>query len=245
MIIKKRNVYLDAPYVVKSQEKKAEIKIEENNKTEEIAKEIIENARLEANMIIENAQNESQQIIINTQNEANMILQGAQEQAKEILNKAQKQSEELIIELNAKVNNLTDEFNNAINELIDMFASKLTTITKIVVEKFLEKEIDENVTERKMKKVLDHIVGSNKVIIRINPQELKLISNETLESAKMKGINILPDSSIKNGVIAETASGNIDTTLNFQFTLLDEIFEGVLGPEEKTKNIGTVDRTNE
>ncbi len=244
MIIKKRNVYLDAPYILKSEEKTTPKKDETQN-TEELAAQIIKNAQQEASAIIEQAQNQAQQIIFSAQSEAEMILQESQERAKEILNNAKTESEQLITELNSRINAIAESFGSAINDLVDIFAEKLTTVTKIVIEKFLEKEIDEKVTERKMRKVLDHIVGSNKVILRINPQELKLISDEVLESAKIKGITIVPDTTIKSGVIAETTSGNIDTTLNFQFTLLDEIFEGVLGPEEKIKDIGTVDRTDE
>ncbi|MFN3328170.1 MAG: FliH/SctL family protein, partial [Fervidobacterium pennivorans] len=134
-------------------------------------------------------------------------------------------------EFSEKLSNILVSFDVSIQKMLDDFAERLTSISKVLVEKFLEKQIDDEVTKRKLIKVLTHIIGATKVKIRINPEDLKIIDSDILNEIRTRGYELIPDSSVSYGVITETDLGTIDTTLNFQFVLLDEIFEEVFRGE--------------
>lgn len=231
LLIRKRYVYLDAPFKIESKdEPKTQIDTTFDEKQKELL-EIISKANKEAENLISQAQEKANIIILQAQEEYNEILKQAQEQAQDIIKQAIAETElekKIFFE---RLKKLIESFDSGIQEVLNDYAERLNNISKLLVEKFLEKEIDPEVTKRKLLKVLTHVIGAAKVKIRINPEDLKLLDYEILNELKSRNYEFVPDSSISYGVIAETDLGTIDTTLKFQFVLLDEIFEEVFKNE--------------
>lgn len=232
MLIRKRFVYLDAPFKIESKEetKKTKEETEINEKQKELL-EMVAQANREAEQIIIEAQEQAQKIILQAQEEYNNVIQQANEQAKKILEETVNELQASKLEMQDRLKKILESFEKAFDELLSNYAEKLTNISEILVEKFLEKQIDPEVTKRKLEKVLAHVIGATRVKLHINPEDTKLLGQNLISEIRSKGYEIIPNDSVSYGVIAETDLGTIDTTLKFQFALLDEIFEEVFKTE--------------
>ncbi len=232
LLIRKRYVYLDAPMKIESNKGQIEKeKQEENIRNEQELLEMVARANKEAEQIVFSAQNQVQQMIQQAQEEYNKIIEEANKRSKEIIDNTVNEVEETKRELNERIKSILFSFETSFDNLLSMYSEKIATITKILVEKFLEKEIDSEVTKRKIEKVLSHVVGATKVKIHINPEDAKLIDQEILDEIRSKNYEVVLNDSVSQGVIVETDLGTIDTTLKFQFALLDEIFDEVFKQE--------------
>lgn len=233
LLIRKRFVYLDAPLKIESKEemKKAKEEAEIDEKQKEIL-EMVAQANREAEQIIIQAQQQAQQFILQAQEEYNNIIQQANEQAKKLLEETVNELQLSKLQTQDRLKKLLESFEKTFDELLSNYAERLTNISEILVEKFLEKQIDPEVTKRKLEKVLAHVIGATRVKLHINPEDIKLLDQNLISEIKSKGYEIIPNDSVSYGVIAETDLGTIDTTLKFQFALLDEIFEEVFKTEK-------------
>ncbi len=232
MLIRKRYVYLDAPMKIESKNEQLEREEQgEINRKELELLEMVARANKEAEQVIYAAQNQAQQLIQQAQEEYNKIIEEANKKSREIIDNAINEVEATKKELNERIKSILFSFETSFDNLLSMYAEKIASITKILVEKFLEKEIDSEVTKRKLEKVLSHVVGATKVKIHINPEDAKLIYQEVMDEIRSKNYEVVLNDSVNQGVIVETDLGTIDTTLKFQFALLDEIFDEVFKQE--------------
>jgi len=234
LIIKKRYVYLDAPLKIedKATTSTTEEQVEQSKEKEKQLLEIVAKANREAEQIVLEAQNQAQQILLQAQEEYNRIIEEANQKAFVISKEAEQSAQIMLTNLQTQIQNLLEGFEQQLDTFYNEYCEKLTSISLVLIEKFLEKNIDPEVTKRKIEKILTHLAGSTKVKIHINPKDAKLINEETLEYAKSKGYEIVLNDNIEHGVIAETELGTIDATLKFQFTVLEEIFDEVFKKEE-------------
>ncbi|QTA37241.1 flagellar export/assembly protein [Thermosipho ferrireducens] len=227
MIIKKRFVYLDVPEIINT---KNTLKTKEEKEEKEFEK-IIQKAQEKANEIILSAQQEAMKIIKDAEKKSNEILNNARNTADEIIASKENEKETFIKQLKTQIDNITKEYENKLNENIETIIKSLKEIIELVIFKFLETQIDSSVTERKLRKILDHIIAMNKVKIFLNPEDIKILPEDLLSSIKDKGIEIIESTQVDNGVIVETESGIINTSLSFQKKLLQEMIEEVLKNE--------------
>ncbi|MCX7654113.1 MAG: FliH/SctL family protein [Fervidobacterium sp.] len=233
MLIRKRFVYLDAPLRIEA--KVDHLKTNESTQEDEKQKELMEmvaRANKEAEQIVFQAQQKANEIILQAQEEYNKIIQQANEQAQNILEQTKQELQISKKQYQDRMIKILQSFENIFDELLSNYAEKLSNISSTLIEKFLEKQIDPEVTKRKLEKVLAHVIGATKVRIHINPDDLNLLEKDLINEIKSKGYEIVPNDSVSYGVIAETDLGTMDTTLKFQFTLLDEIFEEVFKTEK-------------
>ncbi len=232
LIIKKRYVYLDAPLKIEDKATTSTTEEQVEQSKEKQLLEIVAKANREAEQIVLEAQNQAQQILLQAQEEYNRIIEEANQKAFVISKEAEQSAQIMLTNLQTQIQNLLEGFEQQLDTFYNEYCEKLTSISLVLIEKFLEKNIDPEVTKRKIEKILTHLAGSTKVKIHINPKDAKLINEETLEYAKSKGYEIVLNENIEHGVIAETELGTIDATLKFQFTLLEEIFDEVFKKEE-------------
>lgn len=225
---------MDAPLKIESKKENKSQKDIDSINIEEKQKEILETiakANKEAENLILQAQEQANSIIYQAQEEYNQILSQANDKAQQIIQETISEVEKEKREFSDRLSKILESFDASIENMLEEFAEKLTNISKVLIEKFLEKEIDPEVTKRKLLKILTHVIGATKVKIRINPQDLKVIDSAILDEIRARGYEIIPDTSISYGVVAETELGTIDSTLRFQFVMLDEIFEEVFKGE--------------
>ncbi len=234
LLIRKRYVYLDAP--MKIENKTGEAQSENENQTGMTKEEILDmiaKANVEAQQIISTAESQASDIIRRAQEEYNMIVSQANQKAEELITQVEQEAMKSIDDLNSQLRKILNTFESSLDNLLDQHSEKITSISESLVEKFLETQIDKDVTKRKLKKVLSHLVSATKVKIRINPEDMKNLDEETISKIKEQGFDIISDPNVEYGVVAETDMGTVDTTLKFQLTLLDEIFEEVFNINNK------------
>lgn len=194
--------------------------------------EMVARANREAERIVSDASERANEILLQAQREYDAILSQAHSMADEILKKAHLQAQGYLEKLSASLISLMQGFEESLQSMLQVYSEKILTTLRILVEKFLEKEVDEEVTLRKLNRVLTHLVSATKVKLRINPNDMQLLPESTLAIIRSRGYELVADPSVSHGVIAETELGTIDTTLGFQMTLLDELFEEIEGRED-------------
>ncbi|ABR31119.1 flagellar export/assembly protein [Thermosipho melanesiensis] len=226
MIIKKRYVYIDTPQTIN--EKKIEKSSENNLKILEEQKRIIEEAKRKADEIINQAKQKASEIIEIAKQKSENIKKEAIKEKEELITTQKQSIENMVKTLNERINFLAKKFEETIDKTTKKIENDLLEITKIIVTKLLEKEIDEETTKRKLNKILTHIIGMKKIKLYINPDDLKLLDEDILSNLRNKGIEIIEDSNVQYGVVAETEMGNINTDLKFQMKLINEIIDEVL-----------------
>jgi len=234
LLIRKRYVYLDAPLKIENriEEDKTRNVVQDEEKREKTL-EMVAKANKEAERIISEARLQADKILDQAQEEYVYIISQANQSAEDIIAQAQEEAQKSIETVNKQLQTILDTFEKALNNLLDLYSEKMTSVSERLAEKFLEKEIDSDVTKRKLKKVLSHLVSATKVKIRINPNDMRSLEEEIINRIKSQGFELISDPAVESGVVAETDIGTIDTTLNFQLTLLDEIFEEVFNINKK------------
>jgi len=234
LLIRKRYVYLDAPMKIENKDEELQSEDEKQSViTKEEILEVVAKANAEAQQIISTAEAQASDIIHKAQEEYNIIVSQANQKAEELVAQVEQEAMKNIDDLNNRLQRVLDTFETSLDNLLDLHSEKITAISRNLVEKFLETQIDEDVTKRKLKRVLSHLASATKVKIRVNPEDMKTLDEETLNKIKSQGFEIISDPSVEYGVVAETDMGTIDTTLKFQLTLLDEIFEEVFNINNK------------
>jgi len=239
LIIKKRYVYIDAPLKIEV-ERHPEGAEEERfvSSREKELMEIVAKANKEAEVIILEAKRQANEILQQAQEEYNKLINQANDQVKQIIETAELEKNAMLAEFNQRLDELLQGFERALDDVLQAYSTKLLHLVRVLVTKFLEREVDPELTKRKLDKVIVHLVNATKVKIRINPDDMKLLPPELLQEIKLKGFEIVSDPTIKNGVIAETDIGTIDTTLDFQLAMLDEIFEEISVSESLGGDLG-------
>ncbi|WP_448377049.1 FliH/SctL family protein [Fervidobacterium sp.] len=232
MIIKKRYVYLDAPFKIDNRTEE-EAKVDEKNlkERENEILQMVAQANKEAEKIVTEAQNQAQMILSQAQEEYNKIIEEANAKATQILQEAEQTMLKEIENANTQIKNIITSFEQLMTSFFGQYCEKLASISTVLIEKFLEKNVDPEISKRKFEKIVAHLAGSTKVRIHINPRDAKLLDEETLKFVKLKGYEVVLNENVEHGVIAETDLGTIDSTLKFQFTLLDEIFDEIFKGE--------------
>ena len=222
MIIKKRRIiYVDSPRI------RSVETVEEEKKEKEI--------EIDVEKILKEAKERAGEIIEKAKKEAEEILKKAKDQEKELLERAKNDVEKLereYIEKLEKIDKIVKNFEENLNSEIDKMVQLILPTLKVLFRKILEKAIDEEIVERKIRSVLGKIASMKRVTIRINPDDVTKISNDLKEYFERNGIEMKLDPNVeKGGIVVETELGIIDKTFGFQWKLVEDIIEEVIGSE--------------
>ena len=221
MIIKKRRIiYVDSPRI-------RSVETEEERKEKEI--------EVDVERILKEAREQAREIIEKAKKEAEEILKKAKDQEKELLERAKNDVEKLereYIEKLEKIDKIVKNFEGNLNREIDKVVQLILPTLKVLFRKILEKAIDEEIVERKIRSVLGKIASMKRVTIRINPDDVSKISDDLKEYFERNGIEMKLDPNVeKGGIVVETELGIIDKTFGFQWKLVEDIIEEVIGSE--------------
>ncbi len=221
MIIKKRRIiYVDSPRI-------RSVETEEERKEKEI--------EVDVEKILKEAREQAREIVEKAEKEAEEILKKAREQEEELLEKAKNNAERLereYIEKLEMIDKIVKNFEGNLNREIDKVVQLILPTLKVLFRKILEKAIDEEIVERKIRSVLGKIASMKKVTIRVNPDDVSRISDDLKEYFERNGIEMKLDPNVeKGGIVVETELGIIDKTFGFQWKLVEDIIEEVIGSE--------------
>jgi len=221
VIIKKRRIiYVDSPRI-------RSVETEEEGKEKEI--------EVDVEKILKEAREQAREIVEKAEKEAEEILKKAREQEEELLEKAKNNAERLereYIEKLEMIDKIVKNFEGNLNREIDKVVQLILPTLKVLFRKILEKAIDEEIVERKIRSVLGKIASMKKVTIRVNPDDVSRISDDLKEYFERNGIEMKLDPNVeKGGIVVETELGIIDKTFGFQWKLVEDIIEEVIGSE--------------
>jgi len=221
VIIKKRRIiYVDSPRI-------RSVETEEERKEKEI--------EVDVEKILKEAREQAREIVEKAEKEAEEILKKAREQEEELLEKAKNNAERLereYIEKLEMIDKIVKNFEGNLNREIDKVVQLILPTLKVLFRKILEKAIDEEIVERKIRSVLGKIASMKKVTIRVNPDDVSRISDDLKEYFERNGIEMKLDPNVeKGGIVVETELGIIDKTFGFQWKLVEDIIEEVIGSE--------------
>ena len=221
IIKKKRIIYVDSPRI------RSVETVEEEKKGKEI--------EMDVEKILKEAKERAGEIIEKAKKEAEEILKKAKDQEKELLERAKNDVEKLereYIEKLEKIDKIVKNFEENLNREIDKMVQLILPTLKVLFRKILEKAIDEEIVERKIRSVLGKIASMKRVTIRINPDDVTKISEDLKEYFERNGVEMKLDPNVeKGGIVVETEIGIIDKTFGFQWKLVEDIIEEVIGSE--------------
>ena len=221
IIKKKRIIYVDSPRI------RSVETVEEEKKEKEI--------EIDVEKILKEAKERAGEIIEKAKKEAEEILKKAKDQEKELLERAKNDVEKLereYIEKLEKIDKIVKNFEENLNREIDKMVQLILPTLKVLFRKILEKAIDEEIVERKIRSVLGKIASMKRVTVRINPDDVTKISEDLKEYFERNGIEMKLDPNVeKGGIVVETELGIIDKTFGFQWKLVEDIIEEVIGSE--------------
>jgi len=224
VIIKKRKIiYVDSPRI------RSVIEREEKEKEKK-------NVDIDVEKLLREAREQAKRIVEKAKEEAENILKKAKDDEERLLEKAKSNAEKLEKEYIEKLKNIdkiVKKFEENLNKKIDKIVLLILPTLRILFKKILEKAIDEEIVERKIRSVLGKIVSMKKVTVRINPNDVSNISSDLREYFEKNGIEMTLDPNIeKGGVVVETELGIIDKTFGFQWKLVEDIIEEVISSSE-------------
>ncbi|AEH50146.1 FliH/SctL family protein [Pseudothermotoga thermarum] len=220
MIIKKRQLFIDAPYIIsKSKEEKAKVEEEEKIDFEQFLAE----AKKQAEKIILSAHEQAQRIIEEANAQSQRILQEAQIKAQQMQNQLKQKYQEAL--------NIISKFEQNLNSALENISKDLSEVIALLVEKITYREIDKVNLEKKIAEILRKIVAmkSVKVTMSLEDFENHLQLVEQLEDS---GVEVTRSSQLKPGeIIVETEVGIINGTREKTKQMVEQIIEEVLGVE--------------
>lgn len=120
-----------------------------------------------------------------------------------------------------------------IHQKLEEILPDIVEVLRVLFRKILEKEMDESVVVRKLRSALSKVAGIENVKIKIHPEDL-----DKVDLKELKGKQVIPDPNVeKGGVILETEYGVLDKTFSYQWKLVEDIFEEVVGFERPSQRI--------
>ncbi len=220
MIIKKRQLFLDAPYIITKQ-KKQEISDSDNE-------------QINAALLISQAEKESEKIILEAKSRAEKIVEDSFKESQRILAEAQKQAEDIQRKAERKyhqVNAIISKFEEALNLNLAKISEDLTDIVALLIEKIVYRELDKTDFEKKIRDILRKVVGMKYVKVTMSLtdfEEHKLLVQE-FESL---GVEVSKSFELKPGeVIVDTEIGVINGTKQKAKELVEQLIEEVFGSD--------------
>ncbi len=218
MIIKKRQLFIDSPYIF-SQTKVTQDPTELLKRAEQ---ELLD-AHQEADQIINKAQMKAQEIIENAKKESQNIL----EKAKKDSLMAQNQIKTTI----QTVNRIIEEFQKQLKSKIIDISNQLVDVLYILIKKITYREIDKVDYERKIESILTKIIGMNNIKVTMSVDDFKNFS-QLVEQFKALGVEVTKSNTLKSGdVIVDTQIGIIDGTKQYAHEIIEQLLEEVFGHE--------------
>lgn len=221
MIIKKRQLFIDSPYIL--------------SKTETIQDpiELLKKAEQE----LQNAQQQADQIINNAQIKAREIVENAKKESQEILEKARKESLAVQNHIKATIQTLekiSEEFQKQLKSKIKDISTEITDILRILIKKISYREIEKIDYQKKIESILTKIVGMKNIKITMNASDFEKFP-QLVEQFKSIGAEVIKSTTLKSGdIVIDTEIGVIDGTNQHVTEVMDQLLEEAFGHERSS-----------
>ncbi len=136
----------------------------------------------------------------------------------------------------AELNNIISVLEARAAEYSQTFENLVIQLSVAIAEKILEREISkDSIIENILTEALKRVIGANKVLVKLNPDDLKNFNIENknfFSEGSLSKINFESDERIdKGGCLVETEIGNVDARISTQLNELKKQFEANLSSE--------------
>ena len=220
MLIKSHRIIVDAESIRKI----GKSRLDESRKKED------EELRLLKEKVLSEAGEKAKSIVEDAKEKAEKIIADAQEQAKEIVEEARlayKKEIDATKEERERLRNIIAEIPSSIENEVKRLSDMILPIVKIVVKKVLEKEIDEDLVNRRIQSALSKIYDTATITLKVNPEDIQLVNQ--IRDSFPPNVEVQPDPSVeRGGVIVESRLGIMDKTTNFRWKMVEDIIDEIL-----------------
>ncbi len=188
------------------------------------AREEADKIRTEAHVLFSDAQTKADEMIHQSQDEIKKHKQDVQTQMEKAMETSFKAMENAIRALE------TDQ-----NQYVEMAAQELAQIVSVVCHKILSHEISGNEQEIilwKIKQVMQRISNFRKTVFRFHPDDFEKFPKEEVEKVRssLNHVEFRLDSSLSKGsVVIDTDYGTLDSSIDSQLDILDELVSEIVG----------------
>lgn len=129
-----------------------------------------------------------------------------------------------------KINSILLKLNEQTKGYEKVFEDLVARLAFMISEKIIRSELSgKSNIEETIQISLKKVMGSNNIIIKLNPDDLKMINekaNKFTGDGNLSRIKLEPDNSIETGgCYVETEIGNVDARISTQLTELQKYFE--------------------
>ncbi len=220
MLIKSYRIIVDAESIRKIGKKELSDKEKKESEELKLLKEkILSEANEKAKLIVEEAKKKAEKIISDAQDQAKKIVEEAKLSYKEELEITKKEKE--------KLKNIIAATPSLIENEVKKLSDMILPIVKIIIKKILEKEIDEELVNRRVLSALAKIYDTATITLRVNPTDIQIINQ--IKDSLPQNVEIQPDPSIESGgVVVESRLGIMDKTTTFQWKMVEDIIDEIL-----------------
>ncbi len=134
----------------------------------------------------------------------------------------EKEYAERIVQKYESIDKIITKLNMQIAAYEPAFEKIVVNLALAVSEKIVKREIEaESIINETLKESIRRVIGSNKIFVKLNPEDLKRISLEShipFNDETYKNIKFEPDEHIEaGGCLVETEIGNVDARISSQF----------------------------
>lgn len=129
-----------------------------------------------------------------------------------------------------KINSIVSRLNEKTDNYEKIFESTVARLAFMISEKVIRSELsNKSNIEEVIKSSLKKVIGSNNIIIKLNPDDLKIINEKTdkfINDGNLSRVKFEPDNSIEaGGCYVETEIGNVDARISTQLNELQKYIE--------------------
>jgi flagellar assembly protein FliH len=220
MIIKKRQLLIDAPCIVGKKER-------QNNDSNDAFDSTT------VTKILEEAKAKADEILRQAEAEASKMLNEAKEKRQKMIQEIElerQQFRKYVGEASQRLNALVSSFQRQLDQKREEMFEELTDLLRILIEKIAFRSLDQVDFRQKMKKIFSKLseVRSAKVIF--NEKDAETFP-EILKQCEAMGFEVVRSSSLKPGeVLVDTELGVLDGTNRAAVMLVERLIEEVFGP---------------
>jgi len=129
-----------------------------------------------------------------------------------------------------KINSILFKLHEQTEGYEKIFENLVAKLAFMISEKVIRSELsNKSNIEETIQSSLKKVMGSNNIIIKLNPNDLKVINekaNKFVQDGNLSRVKFEPDSGIEvGGCYVETEIGNVDARISTQITELQKHFE--------------------
>ncbi|MCX7813067.1 MAG: FliH/SctL family protein [Pseudothermotoga sp.] len=216
MIIKKKQLFIDAPCIVGGRKE-----TQPENERSFDPTEILQKAEKKAQEIVEEAKREAEKILMEAREKQQKVLQEIEVERQQI----KKRSQEVSQRLNVLVSNFERQLEKKKQEISDQLIDAL----RILIEKLTFRYLDETDFSEKMKKLFSKLSELKRAKVFMSQQDAENFP-EIVKQCEELGFDVVKSTTLKPGeVLVETDLGVLDGTKRAATMLVEKLIEEVFG----------------